>query len=817
MATKQYISLRQVSLLKRVVEGMIKNGKPFGFDIESGYSGEDRKGLALLPFHPDWVFAGISFTNTDKGAFYVPIGHDNGDNIDDPLAAIVLLWELLNTGNGVPHNAMFEYIGLSRVFRQFLSDHPVYGEAVRKSKGLFDIRSDTMVEAHMLAKYEPKSAGGGVGVGLKELTKEVFGHQQVEFKELFPEEDSELGPGTKKTKMSYIRFNTRNPNAKAVTDYACEDALWTLGLHETHYPELKDSVLFQIEIKLLRVLAEMEIEGLLLDWDQIHSKTEELAEFRDKMNEEILQQLSEELGEVVSINLASPKQLGELLYDRLGIPEKKDRKTGKRTTSEPALRSLAKENKVVRDILLLREVAKLYGSYLNKYDTELNYDGTGRARPNHRSLGALTGRLSVDGVSYQQWPKPYSYDLSDGTKFTMNFRDLLIAPEDYRIIGFDYSQVELRVMAGLAQEHAMLSAFNSGEDIHKATASAMMGIPLSEVTKKLRAIGKTLNFAITYGSGAENIAEMLTSPDNPVTTEDAEELLKKYYQGFPALTGWMESKKVQGREQKYVETPFGRHFTVWEFIQASQPKNHLFSRKLMSKGDRMCVNAVVQGGAADIIKSSMVKAQHAIKKAGLEDKIRIIMTIHDALEFYVHKSISTQEVIDFLGPLVSPEVPGFPEILAEWHEGRSWGSVVELGLDEKGQISDYSYEDENNQKHVFKSLQEAYDHQDLPDEEKIPDDSIREEKVTETPKLIVITLVSEELPSGPQMMSLKNYLQDTPGLSSVRLDTSQGNFDLPEKVSSETLDKAQISVILGGAKVSVLDTAELSLEDIDLD
>ena len=105
----------------------------------------------------------------------------------------------------------------------------------------------------------------------------------------------------------------------------------------------------------------------------------------------------------------------------------------------------------------------------------------------------------------------------------------------------------------------------------------------------------------------------------------------------------------------------------------------------------------------------------------------------------------------------------------------------------------------------------------MPDEEKIPDDSIREEKVTETPKLIVITLVSEELPSGPQMMSLKNYLQDTPGLSSVRLDTSQGNFDLPEKVSSETLDKAQISVILGGAKVSVLDTAELSLEDIDLD
>src|SRR5205807_8515542 len=132
---------------------------------------------------------------------------------------------------------------------------------------------------------------------------------------------------------------------------------------------------------------------------------------------------------------------------------------------------------------------------LYKYRTELHYDPSDRAHAQHKQTGALTGRMSVDRVSYQQWPKPYHWELDDGTSFDLNFRDLLIAPPNARIVGFDYSQVELRVLAGLAEETAMLHAFNTGIDIHKATASAMMKIPIEEVTKKQRAVGKTLNFA----------------------------------------------------------------------------------------------------------------------------------------------------------------------------------------------------------------------------------------------------------------------------------------------------------------------------------
>jgi DNA polymerase I-like protein with 3'-5' exonuclease and polymerase domains len=691
---RNYGAVRSADKLDAFVKKLIADGKPVGFDIESGYTGADKEGVALLNFHPDWILVGWSFTNSTEWARYVPIAHDDGNNIDDPIRAARALWRLLQSGLGVAHNLSFELKGISRYFRETLWDDPEVGEAVRASYGFFPFRSDTMLEVWLWDEYDPLR----VGKGLKGITKHVYGHQMVEFLDLFKED-------TPKGKLKYVRFNTRDSTLPEVTNYACEDSVWCLQIHLDHYDKVMSlsKLIFQTELALLPILVKMEIEGMFLDWATISSKAAEVAKLRDQMNEQIMEELSERLGEVVSVNLGSPKQLATILFDRLGLPVKqRSEKTNAPSTSEGALRSIAKSDPVMKSILEWREISKLYGSYLHKYETELNYAGTGRAHPNHNQAGAGTGRMSVDGVSYQQWPKPYHYELKNGTTFDLNYRDLLISPPGFRIVGYDYSQVELRVLAGMASETALLQAFKDGTDIHKATASNMFGIPLSDVTKKIRAQGKTLNFAVVYGSGPANIAEMLTSPEAPVSTEDAKELLAKYFAAFSKLKGWMDERVVEGRADGVVFTLFGRKQTIWEYKD---------SREFMkSKGDRMCVNAPVQGGAADYMKIAMVRADKALRKAEEAGTIprggvRLVMTIHDALEFYVHEDVSTQTVIDILNPAISYPVTRLPEIRADWHEGRKWGSVVELKLDDDKQIVGYALDDVDEE---FTLIDEAY-------------------------------------------------------------------------------------------------------------
>jgi DNA polymerase-1 len=811
MPAGNYAAVKSASNFTKFVDKLINENLPFGFDIESGYTGADKKDTAKLIFHPEWILVGFSFTNNPDWARYVPIAHDDySDNVDDPTQVARDLWRLLNTGLGVAHNASFELKGLSKWFMLMLADDPELGEAVRAVNGFFPVRSDTMVEAHLAAKYPPKAGPGGIGVGLKGLSLHVYGHKMVEFTDLFPTEDTDMGPGTPARRKSYIRFNTRRVTP-AITNYACEDSVICLRLHLDHYPDLlaQQSLILRTEIALITVLCEMELEGLLLDWTTIHEKTVEVLQFRDLMNEEILADLSERLNETVNINLASTKQLAEILFDRLGLPVKnRSEKTQEPSTDEKSLRAIAKADPVIKRILEYREVNKLHGSYLKKYDTELNYSGNNRARPSHNQVGALTGRLSVDGVSYQQWPKPYHYKLNSGVEFEMNFRDLLISPPGYRILGYDFSQVELRVLAGMANEKALLAAFESGVDIHKATAANMFNIPVESVTKKIRAQGKTLNFAVVYGSGAANIAEMLTSPTEPVTTEDAEELLRKYFAAFPGLRKWMDEKVIEGKRDGYVHTLFGRKFTVWEYQDSR--------RFIQSKGDRMCVNAPVQGGAADYMKIGMVRVRAAIKKAeaaGVIPKggIRLIMTVHDALEFYVHESVASQTVVDIVNPAVSFPVKGLPEIRADWHEGKVWGSVVELNLDANKQIESYSIEDVDQK---FPTIDAAYAFQKgEPVEDAAP--TILEFPITEAeeesqgeeeppwwnePQNIVVSIL--DMPTPTQWDKFLEFMTQRPGQDTATVVTPEGSLTLDTKHSISAEDRAMISLILGGATIT---------------
>jgi DNA polymerase I-like protein with 3'-5' exonuclease and polymerase domains len=718
MTTKNYGAIQDTDSLKTYVTKLLDEGKVFSFDIETGYDGPNIVGVSTLPFHPQFKVVGISFTNDPEWARYVPIAHDNGQNVNK-VAVARLFWNLLNTGLGIPHNAMFELQGMGKFFRETLWDDPFFGTAVRKSHGYFPVFSDTMIEANMMQCYQPLGAGGGVGVGLKGLTYHIFGHKMTEFKDLFPEEDSEMGPGTAKKDLKYIRFNTREICPRVV-EYACEDSAWTLSLHLKHYPEVSGTLMFRTEILLLNVLVEMELHGMELDWAAYERRAIEVASFISEMNEEIQEYFSDRLGELVSVNLGSPKQVAELLYEKLGLPVQLDPKTKRPTTGEKAITVLERQDAGVRRISRYREVSKLQSSYLTKYLKELAYAEDGRAHPNHNQLGAGTGRFSVDHVSYQQWPKPYHLKLESGRTLDLNYRNFLIAPEGFRIIGFDFSQVELRILAGMTNETDMLKAFADGIDIHVATASAMLGIPISEVTKKERAKGKTLNFGIVYGLGVDALAETLG-----ISIDEAEALLQQYFEGFPKLRAWMDDRVIEGNNNWEVSTLFGRRFHIWEYDEyerlmnkarkmedpEERRKTERWARRMRSKADRMCVNAPVQGGAADYIKLGMVRAQRKIKEMGWEGKVIMVMTIHDALEFYVHESISTQEVIDALNPCVSFPVQGLPEILAEWHEGTHWGDVVEIKVDKQKQIIGYAWEDEDGEKHEFDTLDEAYAYQ----------------------------------------------------------------------------------------------------------
>lgn len=776
MTTLNYGAIRSAEKFEAFADRIIAAGKPFGFDIESGYSGPARASSSLQTAYPQWFLVGFSFTNSLQWARYVPVAHDDGDNVDDVVRTARALWRMLQTGLAVAHNIPFELKGTSRWFREVLGkEDSEIGEQVRASNGLFPFRSDTIVETFLAGEYHPLT----VGQDLKSLVMAAFGHKMIKFDELF---EGKVSPRT-------ARFNSLPVSSKVVT-YACEDSLWCLALHEKHHPDLKDQFVYKTEMALVPVLVGMEQEGMFLDWAEIARKDAEVVQLIEKMNEEIQQELSRRLGETVNINLGSPKQLGEVLFEKLGLPVKvRSEKTNEPSTSEKALRQPAKEDGTVARILEYREAVKLHGSYLKKYMTELNYAGNGRAYPNHKQTGASSGRMSVDGVSYQQWPKPYEYSLDDGTHFYLNFRNLLISPPGFRIIGFDYSQVELRILAGQANETAMLHAFATGVDIHKATASTMMGIPLEEVTKKERSDGKTLNFAVVYGSGAKNIADMLTTPERLVTTEDAEDMLAQYYAAFSKLRKYMDAKVVEGKQQGYIHNLFGRKVRIWE-LDSTNP----FIR---SKGERLCVNAPIQGGAADYAKIAMVRADRAIKKAGLQGKIRMVMMIHDALEFYVHDDVDTQTVLDILRPAVSFEVPGLPEIRSDWHECKRWGETVELALDENGKIEHYEIEDVPE---PFATIEEAYERwaQITHDKEhKVVAPKPVQESAPEVDHGDA-TVTIREMPDWNQWELFRAFLLQAKGDRSVTLITPEGATTF-SGVRLTPDDQPKVSALLGGA------------------
>jgi DNA polymerase I len=674
---KNYDVVRSTDELTTFFDKIVAEGKPFGFDIETGYHGpDDDRGALKLETN---LLVGFSFTNSLNWARYVPLAHDFAENITDHVRVAEILWSAFKTKLLVAHNVGFELRRMARFFREMLSDHPLYGKEVRESKGYFPVRSCTQVEAYILRDFQE--------FGLKDLVLNKFQHQMTKFEELFDKM-------TEKNKKAF-RFNVLDLTSKVIR-YACEDALWCLGLHLDAYPKVKDQLMYKVDMEICYVICDMEDCGIRYDWFFMQEASARAKDFTALLNDEIQSELAHLLGmgeTRLNVNLASPKQLSEILYDRLGLTvniyttstkgaAKADKKM---STGKMALDALAEKHPIVKKISQYKNLKRLTGSFLDKYAKDYGYAPDGMVHPSLNQSYVRTARFSSANPNQQNQPSiniktpegkylSYWYTLGSGIEFKLNFRDAVIAPEDFYILGFDLSQAEYRAAAGLAEETALIEAFANDEDVHTKVAAMMFKVPMENVTKELRSKAKTLGFGLLFGMTASALAKRLNC-----SIEEAEDLFAQYFAAFPKLKRWTEKQIEFGYEHGYVVTKFGRKIPIWE-LQDSR-------RWIREGGERACFNYPVQGGATgDYVRIGMVRARKVIQQNGWQDKVRLFMNVHDALEFYVHRSLDPVEVIHALQPAVIFDVPGWPKMVADWHIGKRWGSVKELELEKDGTV-----------------------------------------------------------------------------------------------------------------------------------
>ena len=403
----------------------------------------------------------------------------------------------------------------------------------------------------------------------------------------------------------------RDLSPTLVYEYACEDADITLQLKNKLEPELKkhdcEELFYQIEMPLMPVLAEMEMNGVCLD-------TESLAEtskvFTERMNE-LERRIYELAGQ--QFNIASPKQVGEILFDKLKIVEKaKKTKTGQYVTSEEVLQQLRNKHEIIADILEHRGLKKLIGTYIDALPKLIN-PRTGHIHTSFNQTITATGRLSSSDPNLQNIP----IRGEDGKEI----RKAFVPEPGCLFFSADYSQIELRVMAHLSNDPQMIEVFREGKDLHAATAANIYKKPIEEVTRDERTKSKRANFGIIYGITVFGLAERLDIP-----RDEAKMLIDGYFDTFPQVHDYMEHSKEIARKQGYVTTLFGRRRYLPDINSANSV--------VRGFAERNAINAPIQGTAADIIKVAMIHIHNRFKAENIRSKM--ILQVHDELNFSVY-------------------------------------------------------------------------------------------------------------------------------------------------------------------------------------
>lgn len=423
-------------------------------------------------------------------------------------------------------------------------------------------------------------------------------------------------------KKGKAQLNMRQVPLNAIKEYAAEDADVTYQLKKTFYPLLNENnarhVFDTVEIPLIPVLASMEKEGAAINVDVLHEISKQLEEDLQLVEKEIIELAG------TPFNLNSPKQLGDILFEVLKIDAKaKKTKTGQYATGEEVLAKLENKHPIVAKILEYREFQKLKSTYVDTLPDLIN-PKTKRIHTSYNQAVAATGRLSSNNPNLQNIPIR--------TERGREIRKAFVARnQDYTLLSADYSQIELRIIAELSKEQAMIEAFVNGEDIHTSTASKVWNVPLEEVTREMRSKAKTVNFGIIYGISAFGLSERVN-----ISRTEAKEIIDQYFIKYPGIKNYMDNTILQAREKGYVETILGRR----RYLKDINASNAV----VRGYAERNAINAPIQGSAADMIKVAMINIYREMEERNLKSKM--ILQVHDELIFDCH--ISEKEELNAL-------------------------------------------------------------------------------------------------------------------------------------------------------------------------
>lgn len=543
---------------------------------------------------------GVSLATADGKACYIPLTHSE---------AVIL-------------RPMLENPAIRKIGQNIK-----YDKMVLRNEGieLQGIAFDTMLESYMnnstLHRHD-----------LDTLAKIYCDHAMITYEEV---------TGKGKNQIGFAEV----PLDKA-TEYAAEDADYTLRVHEQLWPLLQEkprcAALYQnLEIPLISVLADMEYRGVLIDGVVLAQQSEYLAERLSVVEAHIYKSSGE------TFNVDSPKQLQWILYDKLGLPITQKTPTGQPSTAEPVLQELAVMYELPALILEYRSLSKLKSTYTDKLPLMIS-PTTGRVHTSYQQAVTATGRLSSTDPNLQNIPIR--------TEVGRKIRQAFIAPKGSSIVAVDYSQIELRIMAHLSEDAGLMTAFQQGLDVHAATASEVFGIPLSEVSSEDRRRAKAINFGLIYGMSAFGLAKQIGSK-----RDEAQLYIETYFHRYPGVKAYMERTRAQAASMGYVETLRGRRLYLPDI------KSSNFVAR--SAAERTAINAPMQGTAADIIKQAMLNVSAWIASSGLN--VNMVMQVHDELVFEVADDILPQakaKIIDIMQHATELNVP----LLVQAGVGRNW-------------------------------------------------------------------------------------------------------------------------------------------------
>lgn len=597
---KNYMLIQNTTDLKKWIN-QIKKEKLFSIDTET---------TSLEVMNAKLV--GISISLKKGEAAYIPVNHMgaaeneqiNEDEVIDLFKPILEDGSITKIGQNIKYDAhIFLNFGIK----------------------MHGINEDTMLMSYVINSNESH--------GMNKLSQKYLGHECISYESL-------VGSGVKQLSFDQININD-------ALDYAAEDADVTFQLYHVLKDQLKKekkllAIYEKFEIPSMKTLIEIERNGVLIDASLLNQQSQKIGEELINIENKAFELAGQ------PFNLASPKQLREILFEKLQIKPLKKTPTGTPSTSEEVLQELAKDYPLPKILLEYRTLAKLKSTYTDKLPLMIN-QSTGRIHTSYNQAVAVTGRLASSDPNLQNIP----IKSPEGRKI----REAFIAKPDFSILSADYSQIELRILAHLSKDSGLIQAFKDNKDIHTITASEIFNTKIEKITSEQRRYAKIINFGLIYGMGAFGLAKNLN-----ITRGDAQNYIQEYFNKYPTVLQYMEESKQFAREHGYVETYFGRRLWLPEINSSNGLRK--------AGAERAAINAPMQGTAADLIKLAMIEVQQWIH-ANSNLKGQMIMQVHDELVFEVPNTevdIFIKEIPQIMQNVAKLDIP----LTVEINAGKNW-------------------------------------------------------------------------------------------------------------------------------------------------